>query len=105
MEPVNITKSQARKIILHAAGLTKRAQFGKGKEAVYKVIDHLGFVQVDTIYVVERAHHHAIAARVPGYRTEWLDELQAEGRIYEFLTRESGYMPMNEFRFSLPIHR
>ena len=104
MEPVNLTKSQARKIILHAAGLTKRAQFGKGKEAVYKVVDHLGFVQLDTIYVVERAHHHAIAARVPGYKTEWLDELQAEGRIYEFLTREAGYMPMHEFRFSLPIH-
>ncbi len=104
MEPVNLTKSQARKIILDAAGLTKRAQFGKGKEAVYKVIDHLGFVQVDTIYVVERAHHHAIAARVPGYKTEWLGELQSEGRIYEFLTREAGYMPMNEFRFSLPIH-
>ena len=48
MEPVILTKSQARKIILHAAGLSKRAQFGKGKEAVYKVIDHLGFVQVDT---------------------------------------------------------
>jgi len=104
MEPVKLTKSQARKIILHAAGLTKRAQFGKGKEAVYKVIDHLGFVQLDTIYVVERAHHHAVAARVPGYKTEWLDELQTEGRIYEFITREAGYMPMNEFRFSSPIH-
>jgi len=104
MEPVNLTKSQARKIILHAAGLTKRAQFGKGKAAVYKVIDHLGFVQVDTIFVVERAHHHAIAARVPGYKTEWLGELQAEGRIYEFLTREAGYIPMHEFRFSFPIH-
>jgi len=104
MNAVNLTKSQARKIIVHAAGLTKRGQFGKGKEAVYKVIEHLGFVQVDTIYVVERAHHHAFAARVPGYRTDWLHELQAEGRIYEFLTRESGYMPMNEFRFSLPVH-
>ena len=103
MEPVKLTKSQARKIILHAAGLSKRAQFGKGKEAVYKVIDHLGFVQLDTIYVVERAHHHAIAARVPGYKTEWLGELQAEGRIYEFITREAGFIPMHEFRFSLPI--
>ena len=104
MNTVYLTKSQARKIIVHAAGLTKCGQFGKGKEAVYKVIEHLGFVQVDTIYVVERAHHHALAARVPGYRTDWLHELQAEGRIYEFLTRDSGYMPMNEFRFSQPIH-
>lgn len=104
MTPVILTKSQARKIILHAAGLSKRAQFGKGIEAAYKVIDHLGFVQVDTNYVVERAHHHAIAARVPGYKTEWLLELQADGRIYEFWTRDSGFMPMDEFRFSLPIH-
>ena len=104
MDPILLTKSQARKIILHAAGLTKRTQFGKGKEAVYKVVDQLGFVQVDTIYVVERAHHHVFAARVPDYKTEWLEELQEEGRIYEFWTRDSGFIPMHEFRFSLPIH-
>ncbi|NJM26487.1 MAG: winged helix-turn-helix domain-containing protein [Bacteroidia bacterium] len=61
-------------------------------------------MQVDTNYVVERAHHHALAARVPGYKTEWLDEMQADGRVYEFWTRDSGFMPMREFRFSLPIH-
>lgn len=104
MHSVQISKTEARHIILHAAGLTKRGQFGKGRDAAYKVIDHLGFVQVDTNYVVERAHHHALAARVPGYKTEWLDELQADGRVYEFWTRDSGFMPMSEFRFSLPIH-
>jgi len=104
MDPVILTKSQARKIILHAAGLSKRAQFGRGKEAVYKIIDHLGFVQLDTNFVVERAHHHAFAARVPGYKTEWLEELQEEGRIFEFWTRDCGYIPTYEFRFSLPIH-
>lgn len=104
MKPVLLTKSQARAIILHAAGLTKQGQFGKGIEAAYKVINHLGFIQVDTNYVVERAHHHAIAARVPGYQTQWLEELQADARIYEFWTRDSGFMPMQEFRFSLPIH-
>jgi uncharacterized protein len=104
METVILKKSQARKIILHAAGLSKSGQFGKGREAVYKVIDQLGFIQVDTNYVVERAHHHSIGARVPGYKTEWLEELQTDGRIYEFWTRDSGFMPMHEFRFSLAIH-
>ncbi|MBL0740972.1 winged helix-turn-helix domain-containing protein [Chryseolinea lacunae] len=98
-----LTKLQARKIILHAAGLSKRAQFGKGKEAVYKFIEHLGFVQIDTIYVVERAHHHAIVARVPDYKPEWLEQLQADGRIFEFWTYATGYIPMNDFRFSLPV--
>ena len=103
MKQVLLSRSQARKIILHAAGLSRRAQFGKGPEAVYKLIDHLGFIQIDTNYVVERAHHHSIASRVPDYKPEWLEDLQADGRIFEFLISDSGYIPMHEFRFSLPI--
>src|SRR5688572_7491117 len=103
MDKVVLTKGEARRIILHATGLSKRAQFGRGKEAVYKLIEHLGFVQIDTNYVVERAHHHAIAARVPDYKQEWIDDLQAEGRIFEFWTFATGYIPMRDFRFSLPV--
>lgn len=103
MNPVILTRSEARKIVLHAAGLSKRAQFGKGREAVYKVIDHLGFVQIDTNYVIERAHHHSLASRVPDYKPEWLEELQEDGRIFEFLTADSGFLPMHNFRFSLPV--
>jgi hypothetical protein len=103
MKPIILTPLQARKIILHAAGLSRRAPFGKGREAVYKLLDHLGFVQIDTNYTVERAHHHAMAARVPDYKVEWLEELQADGRIFEFFTSDAGYMPMHAFRFSLPV--
>ncbi len=103
MSQLVLTQSQARKIILHAAGLSRPAQFGKGREAVYKLIDHLGFIQLDTNYTVERAHHHAIAARVPDDKLEWLEELQADGRIFEFFTSDSGYLPMHDFRFSLPV--
>jgi uncharacterized protein len=103
MTQLTLTNSQARKIILHAAGLSRRAQFGKGREAVYKLIEHLGYIQVDTNYTVERAHHHAIASRIPDYKLEWLEELQADGRIFEFFTSDSGFQPMHEFRFSLPV--
>lgn len=102
-EQITLTTSQARKIILHAAGLARPAQFGKGREAVFKLIEHLGYIQVDTNYTVERAHHHAIFSRVPDYQLEWLEELQADGRIFEFFTSDSGYQPMHEFRFSLPV--
>jgi len=95
--------SQARKIILYAAGLAHRAQFGTGPEAVYRLIDHLGFVQLDTNYVVERAHHHVMAARIPDYEPVWLSELIEEGRIYEYFTSDAGYLPMHDFRFSLPV--
>jgi len=103
MESVMMTKAQARKIILHAAGLATIGQFGTGMEAVYQLIDQLGFVQLDTNYVVERAHHHVMAARVPDYEPQWLEELSADGRIFEYFTSDAGYIPMHDFRFSLPV--
>jgi len=103
MEPLILSKSQARKIILQAAGLARQAQFGTGPEAVYRLIDHLGFVQLDTNYVVERAHHHVMAARGPDYEPDWLGELVADGRIFEYFTSDAGYIPMRDFRFSLPV--
>lgn len=105
MNKTVLTPQQARAIIIHAAGLSKRAQFGKGKEAALKAIDHLGFIQVDTNYTVERAHHHSLAARVPDYKTQWLDELQTEGRVFEFWTFASGFIPMDEFRYSFHVKK
>jgi uncharacterized protein YcaQ len=105
MESIDLNKQQARKIILNAAGLARKAQFGTGIEAVYEVINHLGFVQLDTNYVIERAHHHVIAPRVPYYQTEWLMELCTDGRIFESFSSDAAYAPMNEFRFSLPVKK
>lgn len=103
MEAILLTKAQARKIILNAAGLARKAQFGLGIEAVYRLVDHLGFVQLDTNYVVERAHHHVMAARIPDYQVKWLLDLCEEGRLFEYITSDAGYLPMHDFRFSLPV--
>jgi uncharacterized protein YcaQ len=103
MESLVITKPQARNIILQAAGLARKEQFGVGPEAVYRLIDHLGFVQLDTNYVVERAHHHVMAARIPGYQKEWLAELCDDGRVFEYFTSDAGFLPVSDFRFSLPV--
>lgn len=103
MDTLLLTPPQARKIILHAAGLARKAPFGKGPEAVYKLLEHLGFVQIDTNYTVERAHHHVIYSRVPDYQPAWLEALLADGRVFEFFTSDAGYMPMNNYRFSLPV--
>ena len=105
MQPLVLKLPEARRIILHAAGLSRDAAFGREKEAVYKAIRHLGYVQLDTNHTVERAHHHTLFSRIPDYRLEWLRELQNEGRIYEFLTSDSGYMPMENVRFSIPAQQ
>ncbi|MET1056046.1 MAG: crosslink repair DNA glycosylase YcaQ family protein [Pedobacter sp.] len=105
MEPLLISKAEARRIILYAAGLAHSAQFGFGIEAVFRVIDHLGFVQLDTNYVVERAHHHVFAARIPDYQPEWLTELTDQSRIFEYFSSDAGYLPMADLRFSLPVKK
>jgi len=103
MEEILLSEQEARRVILNAAGLAHRGQFGTGPEAVYQVINHLGFVQLDTNYVVERAHHHVMAARIPDYEPQWLNHLMEDSRIFEFFVSEAGYLPMHDFRFSLPL--
>ncbi|SFA60167.1 hypothetical protein SAMN04488511_12540 [Pedobacter suwonensis] len=105
MEAIELSRSQARRMILHAAGLSGKAHFGTGIEAVNRVIDHLGYVQLDTNYVVERAHHHALFTRVPDYQTEWLAALCNDGDVFEYFTSDAGFLPMHDFRFSLPVKK
>ena len=48
-------------------------------------IEHLGYVQIDTIAVVERAHHHILWSRVPDYAPELLRQLHAERSVLTHL--------------------
>ena len=66
--PLALTLSDARRLALRAQRLDERAPFGAGPEAVRAAVEHLGYVQIDTIHVIERAHHHILATRIPGYR-------------------------------------
>lgn len=100
---LTLSKAQARCIILNAAGLASTAQFGQGRAAVYLMIEHFGFLQLDTNTVIKRAHHHVLATRIPDYRSGWLDELVEEGCVFEYFASDSAYLPMKDFRFTLPV--
>ncbi|MDQ3110067.1 MAG: hypothetical protein M3R17_09245 [Bacteroidota bacterium] len=56
MKKKNLSKEEAIAIALHAQGFGK--SFGKGKAGALKTIRYLGYVQLDTLAVVARAHHH-----------------------------------------------
>ena len=49
-----LTNGQARRIWLHAQRLDTSAPFGDGPEATRAAVEHLGYVQIDTINVIER---------------------------------------------------
>lgn len=102
-KPLSLTTEQARRIWLHAQRLDTRAPFGAGPVAARAVVEQLGYVQIDTINVVERCHHHILYARIPGYRRADLAHLQAvEKSVFEYWTHALAYVPTRDIRYFLP---
>lgn len=105
-KPLPLTTTQARQIWLHAQRLDTRTPFGEGASAVAEAVAHLGYVQIDTINVIERCHHHILFSRIPSYRRSDLHEAQSVDRsVFEYWTHALSYVPANDFRFFLPAMR
>jgi uncharacterized protein YcaQ len=91
-----------RRITLNQQGILKADSFGRGKQATLRAIEQIGYVQIDTISVVARAHHHVLWSRVSNYQTEYLTELVAERQLFEYWSHAAAWLPMKDYRFSLP---
>jgi len=104
-----LTKAEARRIWLNAQRLDTQAPFGEGPIAVAAAVDHLGYVQIDTINVIERCHHHILYTRIPAYRRADLRQAQSVDKsVFEYWTHALSYVPAKDFRFFLPamkLHR
>ena len=101
-KPVSIPIEQARRVWLHAQRLDERAPFGDGPAATQAAIEHLGYVQIDTINVVERAHHHILFSRIPNYRRGDLAHVQSVGKsVFEYWTHALAYVPVRDMPFYL----
>ncbi|MDH3761361.1 MAG: winged helix DNA-binding domain-containing protein [Gammaproteobacteria bacterium] len=94
-----------RRITLDRQGLVKSNSFGRGKKAVLRAIERLGYVQIDTISVVARAHHHVLWSRVDNYQPKFLERLVSERKLFEYWSHAAAWLPMSEYRFSLPRMR
>ena len=90
------------RIALNQQGLLKPDSFGRGKQATLRAIEHLGYVQIDTISVVERAHHHVLWSRVSNYRPEFLEQLVQQRKVFEYWFHAASWLPMRDYRFALP---
>lgn len=65
-----------------------------GKLNVLQMIKDLGFVQLDTIQNVTRAHHHILWSRNQNYREPMFDELLATRQdIFEHFTHDASVLP------------
>lgn len=97
---------EARRIWLRAQRLDTGAPFGAGPQATKAAVEHLGYVQIDTISVIERSHHHVLWTRIPEYRRADLRQAQSiDKSVFEYWTHALSYVPTRDFRFFIPAMR
>ncbi len=104
---VRLTPARARSIWLHAQRLNSAEPFGAGPEATPAAVAHLGYLQIDTIHVIERSHHHILYTRIPSYRRGHLHQAQSVDRtVFEYWTHALSYLPTETIRFYVrPMRR
>lgn len=101
---LKIPKETAQRLAIYSSLLSDEHELATGKQGVLQTIEHLGYVQIDTISVIERAHKHTIWNRRPDFTDDLLHELLAEDkRILEYWGHAHSYLPMKDFRYTLPL--
>ena len=87
-----LTNRVARRLFLERHGLGRPPQ----GEDLTGLIERLGFVQIDSIATVERAHHMILATRRRSYRPPQLDDLLERRRtLFEHWTHDASVIPMS----------
>lgn len=94
--------ARLRRLALAAQGLLQAQPYGRGLAGARKAINHIGYVQIDTISVVERAHHHVFHSRVPKFKPAMTNQMLLDGDIFEYWAHAAAFLPIAYFRFSLP---
>ncbi len=99
---ITLSRQQARRLWLRAQRLDGREPFGAGAQATKAAVEHLGYVQIDTINVIERCHHHILFSRIPAYERGHLAQAQSLDRsVFEYWTHALSYVPVRDIRFFL----
>ncbi len=88
----------ARRLFLHRHALAEQPTGPSRGAALHDLIERLGFVQVDSINTVERAHHMILFARRQNYRPKNLKPLLERDRsLFEHWTHDASIIPMGFF--------
>lgn len=97
MSTQEISLDTARALMLHAQGLLHAPAKQAEKADVLAAIDRIGLLQIDTINVVARAPYLALWSRLGQYDPAWLEQLLADGQIFEYWAHAACFIPIDQY--------
>jgi uncharacterized protein YcaQ len=101
MLPEKISLSTARNIMLAAQGLANPPKRPAKKKDVLAAIRRMQVLQIDTINVMARSPYLVLWSRLGDYDPAWLDELHAEGALFEYWSHAMCFVPIADY----PLYR
>jgi uncharacterized protein len=91
-----LDNTTARRIFLHRHALTEAPTGPADGPALSDLIDRIGFVQVDSINTVARAHHMILWSRRQTYQPDALKQLlERDRRLWEHWTHDASILPVH----------
>ena len=98
-KPLPISNQEARALILARSGLSGMP-YERGATTLAALIGKLGYVQLDSIRMIERAHHHILFARRGAYRPRHLETLQGKTpALFEHWTHDASLIPLELYPY------
>lgn len=94
-----LTLSAARRLVLSAQGLLQPPAGPATKTGVLNAIRRMGALQIDTINVVARSPYLSLWSRLGDYDPNWLDQLLAEGAIFEYWSHAASFLPIEDYPY------
>lgn len=98
---LTLTLPQVKNLLLAVQNLHTPPQKNARKADVLASIQSMGALQIDTIHVVARSPYLVLWSRLGAYAPHWLEELLAEGAVFEYWSHAACFLPIEEF----PLYR
>lgn len=96
-----LSQNAVRGLMIAAQGLEAGKTSRATKQDVRAIIRQMHILQIDTIHVVARSPYLVLWSRLGDYDPRWLDELLAEGAIFENWSHAASFLPIEDY----PLYR
>lgn len=96
-----LSQDAVRGLMIAAQGLQQHPPSAATKADVRQMIRQMHVLQIDTIHVVARSPYLVLWSRLGAYPPHWLDELFAEGALFEYWSHAACFVPIEDY----PLYR